>query len=61
MGAQRLWRVEVTGQFSFRQRRVDFTVANMVHQDHWTPFATFEARDQVVQALRHIRWNGPVA
>ena len=58
MRAQRLWRAVVAGKFSFGQGRVDFPVADVMQKNCWPTFAAFQLRNQVVQALRRVRWDG---
>lgn len=51
--------VELTRKRALAQACVDFLVANVVQQYRRPLFAPFGARDQMMQALRNIRRNGP--
>jgi len=55
MRAQCLGRLIVAGQFDFGKGCVNFTVANMVHQNGWTAFPALKFRDQVMSALGDVR------
>ena len=59
--AQGLRRVVGAGQVGFGQVCVDFVVADLMKQDGWAAFAAAQFGDKMVQALRSIWRNGPVA
>jgi len=61
MGPQRRGRVVVAGQLRLGQRGVDFPVADVMQEYGWPALAAFELWDEVVQALRRVRWNRTVA
>lgn len=53
--------VELAGKFGFGEAGVDFLVADVVKEDGRSALAAFQFRDQVVQALRHVRRDGAQA
>ena len=55
MGAERINRIEVTGQFRLGQGGMDFRVADVMQQNHWAALAALELGDQMMQRLRRIR------
>lgn len=55
MLAQRLNRVIVAGKLGFRERGVDFVVANLVEKHRRTTLAASKFRDEMMQALRRLR------
>lgn len=55
MGAQSLDRGIVSRKVGFRNRGVNFIVANLVQQHGWSPFATTKLWYQVMQALFRVR------
>ena len=57
MCAKRFGRVVVTRQFGLRQRCVDLIMANLMDQNRWPAFATFQFWNQVVETLWGTRWN----
>lgn len=61
MIAERFDCVEGSCQFSFAQRCVYFVVADLVEPNRFSPFATAQFRDKVVQALLNVSRYWPVA
>lgn len=59
--AQGLDRGKAARQFRFGKACVHLLVADVVQQYHFAPFAALQPRHQMMQALRHIRWNGAQA
>jgi hypothetical protein len=51
MGAECLWSIEHPSKLGLGQCRVNFIVANLVHQNRWTAFAPSETGHKVMQAL----------
>ena len=60
MGSERVNRVVAARQFRLGQRGMDFAMADVVQQHHWPALAPFELGHKVMEALRHVRWDGPV-
>ena len=61
MCAKRFGRVVVTRQLGLGQRGVDFIVANLMDQNRWPAFATFQLWDQVMMALLDTRRDRALA
>jgi len=61
MGAQRLDRVEIAGQFGLGQGGVDLVMANLVQQHGRPALAAAQLGRQVVQALRGRRRDRALA
>jgi len=58
---QRFDGAEALGQFALAQAGVDFLVADVVQQNRLAPFAAAQAGDEVMQALRDMGRDRPVA
>jgi hypothetical protein len=56
--AQRRNGVKAAGEFGFGKSGVDFLVTDMMYQNDRPAFATFQPGHQMMQALRHIGWDG---
>ena len=61
MRAQRLDSGITARQFTFRQRRVDLVVANLVQAHHRASLASLQLGDKVMQALAHLRRDRALA
>ena len=61
MGAQRLGRVVVARQLGLAERRVNFIMANLMHQNDRPALAALQLGRQVMQALLGIRRDRAMA
>ena len=61
VGAQRIDRVIVAGKLGFRERGMDLVVADLVQQHRRPALAAAKPGREMVQALAHIRRDGPAA
>ena len=61
MCAKRFGRVVITCQLGLCQGCVDLIVADLVDQNRWSAFATFQLWDQMMMALPDTRRNGAFA
>ena len=49
--------IEFAGQLGLAQRRMNFVVTNLVHQDSWPRLTTAQFWRQVVLALARFGWD----